>query len=161
MADPDEQIPFAEAAPQPVVDRMAAQTDAGAGWINLLPEVEEDSDVPPSGGLLSFLSARGPSIPLATWSAGTPTKRGPGRPSIGLQHSGGPKALNRLAGMGLVLGPGWIKVQDHPRRGLVVTVPAGQDHDELLHWLLSAAHALSAAPLTGDWVAEVYNGKSR
>lgn len=158
MADPDEEIQFDEAAPTQVVLRMAQRTEAGRGWINLLPEIHEDVEVPPSGGLFSFLSARGPSIPLATWSAGALGKRGPGRASIGLQHAGGPKALARLAEVGLVRPPGWTKVQDHPRRGLVITVPPGEDHEDVLHWLLSAAHALSAVPLTGDWLARVYSG---
>ena len=47
---------------------------------------------------------------------------------------------------------------DHSRRGLVVTVPPGQDHEDVLHWLLSAAHALSAVPLTGHWLARYYLG---
>ncbi len=158
MADPHEELQFAESEPAAVLDRMEQLTDTGTGWINLLPEIAEDAAVPPSGGLLSFLSARGPSIPLATWSAGSETRRGPGRVSIGLQHAGGPRALTRLAELGLLLAPGWVKVQDHPRRGLVVTVPPGEDHDDVLHWLLSAAHALSAVPLTGDWLARVYTG---
>jgi hypothetical protein len=158
MADPDEEIPFAEAEPGVVLERMARYRDAGAGWINLLPEVADDVEVPASGGLLSFLAARGPSIPLATWSAGAPTKRGPGRPTIGVQHASGPKALIRLADLGLKLGPGWMKVQDHPRRGLVVTVPADKDDHDVLHWLLSAAHALAVVPLTGDWLERAYAG---
>lgn len=159
MADPDEEIQFGEAEPEQILDRMAARTEAGTGWINLLPEISDDIEIPPSGGLFGFLSARGPSIPLATWSAGAPTKRGPGRASIGLQHAGGPKALARLAEIGLIRPPGWLKVQDHPRRGLVITVPPGEDDDDVLHWLLSAAHALSAVPLTGDWLARVYTGR--
>jgi hypothetical protein len=158
MADPDEEIQFAEAGPEPVLDRMAQRTAAGQGWINLLPAVSDDIEVPQSGGLLSFLAARGPAIPMATWSVGTPTKRGPGRDTIGLQHSSGPRAVARLADLGLGLPAGWIKVMDHSRRGLVVTVPPGQDHEDVLHWLLSAAHALSAVPLTGHWLARVYLG---
>ena len=158
MAGPDEEIEFIEADPAVVVNRMGQRAAAESGWINLLPEVEQDAVVPPSGGLFSFLAARGPSIPLATWSAGAATKRGPGRQSIGLQHNGGPRALATLTSLGLGLRTGWIKVQDHSRRGLVVTVPAAEDHGDLLYWLLSAAHALSAVPLTGDWLARVYTG---
>jgi hypothetical protein len=158
MANPDEEIPFDEAEPALVLDRMAVRTDAGKGWINLLPAVSDDVEVPQSGGLLSFLAARGPSIPMATWSAGAISKRGPGRDTIGLQHSSGPRAVARLADLGLGLPAGWVKVQDHPRRGLVVTMPPAQDHEDVLHWLLSAAHVLSAVPLTGHWLARVYGG---
>lgn len=158
MADPDEELQFDEAEPTPIVTRMAQQTDAGAGWINLLPEIDDDVEVPTSRSLFSFFSARGPSIPLATWAAGAPGKRGPGRASIGIQHAAGPKALARLAGVGLVRPAGWVKVQDHPRRGVVITVPAGADNEDVLHWLLSATHALSTVPLTGGWLARVYTG---
>lgn len=156
MADPNEEIPFAEAEQQAVLDRMARCTAAGAGWINLLPEAVEEAVVPPSGGFLAFLAARGPSIPLATWSAGALDKGRPGRASIGIQHGSGPRALSRLAELGLGRAAGWIKVADHPRRGLVITVPPDQDREAVLHWLLSASHALSAVPLTGDWLARVY-----
>lgn len=158
MAGPDEEIAFVETDPALVLDRMGQRSAAEAGWINFSPEVEEDAVVPPSGGFLSFLAARGPSIPLATWSTGAPTRHGPGRQSLGLQHGGGPRALAALSELGLGLRPGWLKVQDHPRRGLVVTVPPGADHGDLLHWLLSAAHALSTVPLTGDWLARIYTG---
>jgi hypothetical protein len=141
------------------VARMTELTTAGKGWINLLPEVEPSAEVPPSGGLLSLFTARGPAVPLGTWSAGAEGKRGPGRPSIGVQHGSGPKAVARLADLGLALPPGGIKVQDHPRRGLVLTVPATSPHDEVLYWLLSAMHALSLAPLSGDWLAQVYPGR--
>ncbi len=154
MADPDEELEFDEAETAPVLARMQQQTEAGRGWINLSPGIDEDVDVPPTRTLFSFLSARGPALPLATWSAGPPGKRA----SIGLQHAGGPKALARLAEVGIIRPSGWLKVQDHPRRGLVITVPPGEDHDEVLYWLLSAAHALSAVPLTGDWLARVYSG---
>ncbi len=158
VVSPDEEIEFAEAQPETILDRMGQRATAGSGWINFLPEVEPDAEIPSSGGLMSFFSARGPAIPLATWSAGEPTKRGQGRSSLGLQHSSGPRALAQLAELQIALPAGWIKVQDHPRRGLVGTVPPDLDHEDILHWLLSAAHALSAVPLTGDWLARVYSG---
>lgn len=158
MADPDEELQFDEAEPSAVVAHMARRTEVGTGWINLLPAIDDEVDLPPSRSLFSFLSARGPSIPLATWSAGAPGKRWPGRASIGIQHAAGPKALARLADVGIVRSAGWIKVQDHPRRGLVITVPPDAAHEDVLHWLLSAAHALSTVPLTGDWLARVYFG---
>ena len=51
---------------------------------------------------------------------------------------------------------GWRVRQDHPRRGLVIMVPAEQDHDSTLSWLLRAGAALSAVPLTGAWRAAVF-----
>lgn len=158
VADPDEELEFEEVDPAAIIGRMEERSASGTGWINLSPEVEPDAEIPPRGALMSFFTARGPAVPLATWSAGAPGKRGPGRHSIGVQHSSGPRALNQLRELGLGLGPSWIKVQDHPRRGLVITVPADDDHVGVLHWLLSATHALSIPPLTGDWLARVYTG---
>ena len=159
MPGPTEEIAFVESDLSPVVAKMEQLTSAGKGWINLLPEVEPGAEVPPSSGLFSLFTARGPSVPLGTWSAGAEGKRGPGRPSIGVQHGSGPKAVARLARLGLALPPGGIKVQDHPRRGLVLTVPAALPHDDALQWLLWAIRALSTAPLTGHWLAQVYTGR--
>lgn len=154
---PAEELEFDEDDLSPIVQRMQRLAAADAGWINLVPEVEAQAEGPPGGGLFSSLfSARGPSVPLGTWSAATSSKRGSGRSSVGVQHGSGPRALARLGEVGLPLPAGWIKVMDHPRRGLVATVPAGTDHDDVVYWLLSAMHVVSTVPLTGRWLARVF-----
>ncbi|HWJ97906.1 MAG TPA: hypothetical protein VNQ33_07075, partial [Acidimicrobiales bacterium] len=87
------------------------------------------------------------------WTA--PAKPG-GRPNLGITHGSGPQALARLERFGVELEPGWLKVADHPRRGLVVAGPSGVAPDHALWWLLTAAHVLSVVPLTGNWLARVY-----
>ena len=77
------------------------------------------------------------------------------RLSIGLQHPGGPKALDRLAREGLPLPAGWLKVADHPRRGLVVTVPVAEV-SAAVDWLLQAARLLTLGPLPTQWSARRY-----
>ncbi|MCU1355704.1 MAG: hypothetical protein JWM89_1122 [Acidimicrobiales bacterium] len=148
-----EELEFDEDDLTPVVAEMAALAGAAAGWINFLPAVEEGHELPPRNFIAAIFSSRGEAVPLSTWSA--PATPG-GRATVGIEHGSGPKALARLAEQQLVLPAGWVKVADHPRRGLVVTAPGGADHAEVLWWLLAAAHALSVPPLTGDWLARIY-----
>jgi hypothetical protein len=77
---------------------------------------------------------------------------------LGLQHPAGSKAKPLLAEWGHPVPTGWIVVQDHVRKGLVVSVPAGVTPGEALSWLLRAAKLLSTIPLTGRWRAAVYPG---
>ncbi|MHB1444164.1 MAG: hypothetical protein ACYCTI_01980 [Acidimicrobiales bacterium] len=159
MAEPDRRLHFGQDDTAPVLDEMRAMTRAARGWINFEPEVPEDSEVP-GVGLFSFMSARGPSIPLCTWvpeGRGRREKRTP--PSLGLQHPSGVRAAARLAERGLALPAGWRVTQDHPKRGLVVSVgagPGGAEEAAMLEWLLRAAELLSVVPPTGMWDAAVY-----
>jgi hypothetical protein len=81
------------------------------------------------------------------------------RDSLGIQHSTGPKVVARLASLDLPLPQGWRWQQDHPRRGLVVRVPADVAHAVQLDWLLRAGAALSIVPLTGEWEARIREGR--
>lgn len=151
---PREERSFDEDDMGPAIEAMDELTAAGQGWINLFPAVADDTMVPVSGGLFAIFTARGPAIPMATW---TPPPAGkPGRATLGIEHGSGPRALNRLTELKLGLEPGWFKVSDHPKRGLVVTAPADAANDDVLWWLLAAAHALSTVPLTGAWLARIY-----
>ena len=142
---------------------MAELTGSGQGWINFEPEVPEDAEVP-GPGLFSFMSARGPVVPLATWMPTRLTRRGRTVPAtLGLQHPAGVRAAARLAESGLERPSGWRVTQDHPKRGLVVEVASagpgagpGPEEAEVLEWLLRAAELLSMVPPTGWWTAAVY-----
>lgn len=140
-----------------VMEELAA---ARAGWVNFEPDVHPD-DVPPSGsGLFAIFSGRGPDVPLATWTAPSPPpRRGKGRPQpamIGLQHGAGTRARGRLADVGHPVPDGWVVMQDHARRGLVVAVPDDASPRAVLDWLLTAAAALSPVPVHAAWHALVY-----
>ena len=63
--------------------------------------------------------------------------------------------LGRLASAGVALPEGWRLVQDHPRRGLVVTPGLRRRHQDVLTWILEAGAVLSAVRLTGEWLAEI------
>jgi len=150
---PVAEIAFDEDQAEPILAVLDELTQAGTGWVNFVPEVEPGHEPPPRNPVVAVFSARGEAIPLATWSA----PAGPGgRPTLGIEHGSGPKALARLDAHQLGLGSGWLKVADHPRRGLVVTAPGTESPADVLWWLLAASHALSVVPLTGSWLASVY-----
>jgi hypothetical protein len=154
---PSEELAFTEDDLAPVEAILAELVErAGngtAGWVNFVPEVEAGHEPPPRNLAVSVFSARGDAVPLATWSA---PERAGGRATVGIEHGSGPKALARLDEHRLGLGDRWLKVADHPRRGLVVTAPADAEPADVLWWLLAASHALSTVPLTGSWLATVY-----
>ena len=65
------------------------------------------------------------------------------------------ETLDRLAREGLPLPAGWLKVADHPRRGLVVTVPVAEV-SAAVDWLLQAARLLTRGPPPPQWSARRY-----
>lgn len=152
---PAEALPFDEDDLAPVEAVLVELAGAGTGWVNFTPEVEPGHEPPPRNLVVAIFSSKGDAVPLATW---TPPSEPGGRATIGVEHGSGPQALDRLAAHELALAPGWFKVADHPRRGLVVTTVPGAAPAEVLWWLLAASHALSPVPLTGSWLAEVYRG---
>ena len=152
---PAAEVEFDEGDLTPILDLMAELTAATAGWINFSPAVEAGYDTPPRTLFAQIFSANGEKVPLSTWSA--PTRPG-GRATVGIEHGSGPKALARLAEHDLALPPGWLKLNDHPRRGLVVVTGGGSSDADVLWWLLAASHTLSVVPLTENWLASVYRG---
>ena len=150
---PTEELPFSEDDLTAVEAVLAELTEAGHGWVNFTPEVELGHEPPPRNLLATIFSARGEAVPLATW---TPPDEPGHRSTLGIEHGSGPKAIARLIEHELPLEPGWFKVVDHPRRGLVVTAPATAPAADVLWWLLAASHALSPVALTGDWLAKIY-----
>ena len=151
---PEELEVFAS-APGVLVDRMEALAAAHRGWVNLRPvPVDEDAVPPDTPG---FLSGMGPALALCTWSPGEARRRGVDPASIGVQHRAGAKAAGRLIEVGHPIPHGWRVTQDHPRRGLVVVPPADVPVDDVLAWLLGAGEALSVVPVTGRWVAHVFD----
>jgi hypothetical protein len=149
-------VEFQPDAPAEILARMGLVAGARRGWINFHPRIDEDTEVPPESSLFGLFSASGPPVPICTWMPGK--WRGERRDpvSIGVQHAAGPRAVARLRSLGVEPPAGWRVRQDHPRRGLVIMVPAEQDHDSTLDWLVRAGTALSAVPLTGVWRAAVF-----
>ena len=114
------------------------------GWVNLRPAVDPDDDPgEPSRMLLGMFGARGPAVPLCTWH--------PGERQVGIEHSWGPKVSRRLS-----IPEGWRVVQDHPRRGIVLAVPAGVSDEEVLTWLIEVGSQLCTIPTDGTWVVQLF-----
>ncbi len=104
---------------------MAEVAAGGTGWINIVPVVEEDHQ-PPAPGPFAFLGGSTHQVPTVTWMPGKVLPDGTTRPTtVGVQHAAGTHLAWKLGDLGLTLPDGWRITQDHPRRGLVATVPPG------------------------------------
>ena len=112
------------------MDAMAA---ARKGWVNFEPAVDLDDLSGAGGGFFGMFSGRGPEVALATWTPPTAPRRGRGeRAMIGLQHGAGRRIKTQLADAGHAVPDGWIVVQDYVRKGLVISVPPGVAHADVL-----------------------------
>ncbi|HEY8544136.1 MAG TPA: hypothetical protein VIL36_03780 [Acidimicrobiales bacterium] len=151
-------IEFDEDERAPVVQRMVVMATKREGWANFTPGLDVDVPPPPRPTLTGLFTARGPDVPLATWTpAGRRSERGPA--TVGIQHAQGPRVVDKLAAAGVPVPDEWRRLQDHPRHGLVLAVPQTTDPDELdatLDWLLRATGALCRIPRTGEWRALCY-----
>jgi hypothetical protein len=157
QAEPVE-VRFRAEEPGELCAWMRRLTDGG-GWVNIAPLVDE-ADLPPlRSPLAALVAARGPEVPLATWVPGREGRRGRVPASVGLQHAAGPRAAALLADRGVPVPAGWRVVQDHPRRGLAAELPEGVAPEDVVGWLLAAATALSAVPLSGWWQATVHRSR--
>lgn len=155
--DEPELIEFRPDERAEVLEHMRELAADGKGWINLEPGIDPAYEPAEQSGFLGLLTGRGPDATLATWTPGEQRRGRVGPVTIGLQHAAGPKAADRLRSLGTPVPPEWRVTGDHSRRGLVVLVPDGTDHDIVLRWLLDAGTALSPhLPLTGTWRASIY-----
>jgi len=131
--------------------------EAGSGWVNLLPGIDEDAvDVDPPTGLFAFFGNRAPPVTMATIM---PPKRDRGDTdgmTVGLMHPTGAKAVARLDEAGVALPEGWVVRQDHARRGLVLRTPVDAREADVVAWCVRAGTALCRAEMTGRWRAVVY-----
>lgn len=156
--DPAREIPFDLDDLSEVSAAVGEVIRTGRGWVNLAPEVEPGSEPPRRNLFASIFSSRGPVLPLATISPAADGRDDGSGLALGLQHAGGPRALETLAARGHPLPDGWRKVSDHPRRGFVVSAPTTGQAGLLVSWLVGAAELLTEVELGGGWVARVYEG---
>ncbi len=112
-------------------------------YINLTPGVDAEP-APPSKPLGNLFGARGPQVPLATWTPG----------EIGLQHASGPRLVPRLAEAGVAVPDHWYVAQDHPKRGLVVRT-YDSPPSEVLAWLVRATEVVCPLPIDRPWQATI------
>lgn len=138
--------------------RRLEQRGDGEGWINVKPWLtdEEDARVPDRTNLGDFFSGRGPAVSMGTWMPATRGRK-PRPAQVGVEHGTGPKALDRLAEVGVELPQGWFKRQDHAKHGIVAELPDGVDPSSVVAWLVTVATELRTVVYPGDeWVAIVH-----
>lgn len=153
---PTSVVEFRTDRPVEVVAIMRELAAAHAGWLNLQPDVHVE-DVPDTGSPFGrLLTATGPPVPLGSWVPGALKRGRPAPTALGLQHPGGRKAIWRLRDVGIVVPEGWRVMADHPRRGLVLSLPDGADPTVTLDWLVRAAIELTEMTLPDVWRAAVY-----
>jgi len=130
----------------------------GTGWINVEPIIDDEFQ-PPEPGPFAFLGGSTHKVPVVTWMPGKHQGAGSTKDTtVGLQHATGPRVAWRLRDLGHPVPEGWRVTQDHPRRGLVASVPAGVEPLDVMGWLLGAAEATCQVPMTGRWRGTVHPG---
>jgi hypothetical protein len=152
-----ERLEFWPDDPSVVVAKLETLVGARRGWCNLLPGVvDEDEDRRPTVQmpLAAMFGTRATGVAMGTIMA--PHGRRSSTLTVGLLHPRGRRVVVQLAELGFPLRPEWRVTQDHARRGLVVEVPATEDLDALVRWLVGAGAAVCTVPLTGAWQAEVH-----
>ena len=63
-----------------------------------------------------------------------------------MQHAAGERVRQRLITAGVGVPEGWRIVQDHPRRGLIVTPSPDTSHHDVLAWTLEAGRSIDHGP---------------
>ncbi|MGD0742406.1 MAG: hypothetical protein ABSA31_03840 [Acidimicrobiales bacterium] len=140
-----------------VVTCMTQFAAAGRGWINLLPGFADDEDAPTMPtGLWAIFGGGNPVVTMCSWVPAARDRRRPEHTRLGITHSCGRRAAERLRAQDVGIPAGWFVEQDHVRRGLVLRVPPAEAPEKVLDWALRAGKALSNLRTTERWQAEVH-----
>jgi hypothetical protein len=140
-----------------VADALRTLRQAGSGWVNLMPGIDEEaSDVHPRAGLFAFFGNTAAPVTMTTVMPPKKDRSATEGVTVGIMHPTGGKALARLAEAGVPLPDGWVLRQDHARRGLLVRTPVDVGDAAVIDWSVRAGTALCRAEMTGRWRAVVY-----
>ncbi len=140
-----------------VADALRMLRDAGSGWVNLMPGIDEDAaDIHPRAGLFAFFGNNEAPVTMTTVMPPKRDRHDIEGVTVGLMHPTGGKAVARLAEAGVTLPDGWVVRQDHARRGLLVRTPVAVTEADVIDWSVRAGTALCRAEMTGRWQAVVY-----
>ena len=159
MARSTEVVELYRSQPDELLGVMHGLAEARDGWVNLQAVIDEDEtpDAPPTrAGLFALVSGRGPSVPVSSWVPGEVSRKGQQPDSLGIQHGAGPKARFRLRDAGVFAPDGATILSDHPKRGLVLSLPAGTAPEAVLEFLFAASDVLTPLPLPDTWVGIVH-----
>ncbi|MEE2683158.1 MAG: hypothetical protein VYD77_04420 [Actinomycetota bacterium] len=123
-------------------------------WVHLEPMVEE-GEVHQSSIFWRMFSSRGPIIPKFTWVPSYEKKGQVVPAQIGITHPVGTKAIERLKDFEIEIPQGWILHQDHPKRGMVISLPEGCSQDQVVSFAVRTLEILSPFDFDGNYVASV------
>jgi hypothetical protein len=148
---------FAPSADERVTTYLRRLTEAGDGWINLMPGVHVDEERTPSlPSPFAIFTGRQAPVSMSTLVPPKLAKQALEGVTIGLLHPTGNKAVGRLAEAGVTIPDGWLVKQDHNRRGLLIKTPPGASEHLIVDWAIRAGTALCREEMTGEWQAVVY-----
>jgi hypothetical protein len=139
--------------PAEIVGYMDLLSEARDGWIN----VQLDKNREERSATLGFFTLFGggnPGISMITWIPEAAVENGHRQTSLGIAHTAGRRVTAQPSPVAIP--PSWHVKQDHPQRGLVLSIPDDEPNERVLKWALTAMRALSDGTPTGAWSAEVY-----
>jgi len=140
-----------------IVRAMAQLDQAGDGWINLIPTIARDDERSTSLSFYTLLSGGGSKITMGTWTPPSSDRSKHPEPRLGITHLTGRRAVAELQALSVPVPGGWFVEQDHRRRGIVMRVPPGEPHEQVLAWALRAVRALSPpSQAFVGWRADIY-----
>ena len=123
-------------------------------WVNIEPAVEEDQ-VHSSSVFWKMFSSRGPIIPKFTWVPSYEKKQQIMPTQIGITHPVGTKAVHRLKEFEIEIPSEWTVEQDHPKRGIVLSLPSAYSDEEVINLAVGSLRVLSPFDFYGKFSASV------
>ena len=123
-------------------------------WVNIEPAVEEDQ-VHSGSVFWKMFSSRGPVIPKFTWVPSYEKKQQILPAQIGITHPVGTKAVQRLREFEVRIPSEWIVEQDHPKRGIVLSLPSSYSDEEVINLAVGSLRVLSPFDFYGKFLASV------
>jgi hypothetical protein len=139
-----------------VVDllRDKQQTGTLSYWVNIEPDVEE-GEVHTGSLFWKMFSSRGPMVPKFTWVPSSIKKQQQVQAQIGITHPVGASAIKRLRDFQIEIPSKWHVQQDHPKRGIVISLPDGYEEEEVVLLAIRALRALSPFDFSKEYRASI------
>ncbi|MFL2697160.1 MAG: hypothetical protein ACJ0F6_01775 [Acidimicrobiales bacterium] len=102
-----------------------------------------------------MFSSRGPIVPKFTWVPSYERKGQVIPAQIGITHPVGTKAIERIKDFEMQIPEGWVLHQDHPKRGMVLSLPEVYSQDEVISFAVRMLQILSPFDFDSNYVASV------
>ena len=123
-------------------------------WVHIEPMVEE-GEVHQSSIFWRMFSSRGPIVPKFTWVPSYERKGQVIPAQIGITHPVGTKAIERIKDFEMQIPEGWVLHQDHPKRGIVLSLPEVYSQDEVVSFAVRMLQILSPFDFGSNYIASV------